>query len=96
MVSLRNEFTIYDNQGAELGTIRKKIVKLIGEEYWMEKGGVEFMRIYGDFTEHDYRIEVKAFRLRPYIRNGFQYEIKSASQSQVKWIKSSYRRSNRD
>ena len=58
MVSLRNEFVIYDNQGAELGTIRKKIVKLIGEEYWMEKNGVEFMRIYGDFTEHDYRMEV--------------------------------------
>ena len=59
MVSLRNEFAIYDNQGAELGTIRKKIVKLIGEEYWVEKNGVEFMRIYGDFTEHDYRMEVQ-------------------------------------
>ena len=58
MVSLRNEFTIYDNQGAELGTIRKKIAKLIGEEYWVEKNGVEFMRIYGDFTEHDYQMEV--------------------------------------
>ena len=58
LVSLRNEFAIYDNQGAELGTIRKKIVKLIGEEYWVEKGGVEFMRIYGDFTEHDYRMDV--------------------------------------
>ncbi len=41
-----------------MGTIRKKIVKLIGEEYWVEKNGVEFMRIYGDFTEHDYRMEV--------------------------------------
>ena len=58
IVSLRNEFSIYDNQGAELGTIRKKIVKLIGEEFWVEKNGVEFMRIYGDFTEHDYRMEV--------------------------------------
>ncbi len=58
MVSLRSEFAFYDNQGTELGTIRKKIVKLIGEEYWVEKTGVEFMRIYGDFTEHDYRMEV--------------------------------------
>ena len=58
MVSIRNQFTIYDNQGAELGTIRKKIAKLIGEEFWMEKNGVEFMRIYGDFTEHDYQFEV--------------------------------------
>jgi len=58
MVSIRNQFTIYDNQGAELGTIKKKIAKLIGEEFWMEKNGVEFMRIYGDFTEHDYQFEV--------------------------------------
>ena len=42
----------------ELGTIKKKIVKLIGEEFWVEKNGVEFMRIYGDFTEHDYQFEV--------------------------------------
>jgi uncharacterized protein YxjI len=47
MVSIRNQFTIYDNQGAELGTIKKKIAKLIGEEFWVEKNGVEFMRIYG-------------------------------------------------
>ena len=59
IVSIRNQFTIYDNQGAELGTIKKKIVKLIGEEFWVEKNGVEFMRIYGDFTEHDYQFEVE-------------------------------------
>jgi uncharacterized protein YxjI len=58
MVSIRNQFTIYDNQGVELGTIKKKIVKLIGEEFWVEKNGFEFMRIYGDFTEHDYKFEV--------------------------------------
>lgn len=33
-------------------------MKLIGEEFWVEKNGVEFMRIYGDFTEHDYQFEV--------------------------------------
>ena len=58
IVSIRNQFTIYDNQGDELGTIKKKIVKLIGEEFWVEKNGVEFMRIYGGFTEHDYQFEV--------------------------------------
>ena len=58
IVSIRNQFTIYDNQGDELGTIKKKIVKLIGEEFWVEKNGVEFMRLYGDFTEHDYQFEV--------------------------------------
>ncbi len=58
MLSFRSQFTIYDNQGVELGTIQKKIVKLVGEEYWVEKNGVEFMRIYGDFTEHDCQMEV--------------------------------------
>jgi len=58
MLSFRNQFTFFDNTGAELGTIKKKIVRLIGEEYWVELNGVEFMRIYGNFTEHDYRMEV--------------------------------------
>jgi uncharacterized protein YxjI len=58
MVSIRNQFTIYDNHGVELGTIKKKILKLIGEEFWVEKNGVEFMRICGDFTEHDYQFEI--------------------------------------
>jgi len=58
MFSLRNQFTFRDVSGAELGTIKKKIMKLIGEEYWIEKGGVESMRIYGDFTEHEYQMEV--------------------------------------
>ena len=56
--SLRTQFTIHDQNGAELGTIIKKIVKLIGEEFWVEKDGVEFMRIYGNFTEHDYQMVV--------------------------------------
>jgi len=58
VLSLRKQFTIYDNTGTELGTIKKKIAKLIGEEYWVEKNGVEFMRIYGNFTEHDYQMQV--------------------------------------
>ena len=58
VLSLRKQFTFYDTNGMELGTIRKKIVKLIGEEYWVEKNGQEFMRIYGNFTEHDYQMEV--------------------------------------
>ena len=58
LLSLRSQFTIYDDKGAELGTIKKKIVKLFGEEFWLEKNGVEFIRIYGDFTEHDYRMDV--------------------------------------
>jgi uncharacterized protein YxjI len=63
VISLRNQFTFYDNAGKELGTIRKKIIKLIGEEFWVEKDGVEFMRIYGNFTEHDYQMEVNGVQV---------------------------------
>ena len=63
VLSLRNQFTFYDNAGMELGTIKKKIVKLIGEEYWVEKNGVEFMRIYGNFTEHDYQMQVNGVQV---------------------------------
>jgi uncharacterized protein YxjI len=63
VLSLRNQFTFYDNAGTELGTIKKKIVKLIGEEYWVEKNGVEFMRIYGNFTEHDYQMQVNGVQV---------------------------------
>lgn len=58
LISLRHEFTILDAQGSKLGTIKKKIVKLIGEEFWLEQNGVELMRIYGNFTEHDYRMAI--------------------------------------
>jgi uncharacterized protein YxjI len=63
VISLRNQFTFYDNAGAELGTIRKKLAKLVGEEFWVEKGGVELMRIYGNFTEHDYQMEVNGVQV---------------------------------
>ena len=56
--SLRNQFTFYSSAGEELGTIKKKIAKLIGEEFWVEKNGTGFMRIYGDFTEHEYQMQV--------------------------------------
>jgi uncharacterized protein YxjI len=63
VVSFRLQFTIYDDAGAELGTIKKKIAKLIGEEFWVEKGGVEFMRIYGNFTGHDYQMGVNGVQV---------------------------------
>ena len=56
--TMRSEFTFYGSANEELETIKKKIAKLIGEEFWIEKNGVEFMRIYGDFTEHEYQLEV--------------------------------------
>jgi uncharacterized protein YxjI len=63
VLSLRNQFTFYDNTGKELGTIKKKLAKLIGEEFWVEKDGVEFMRIYGNFTEHDYQMQVNGVQV---------------------------------
>ncbi len=63
ILSLRNQFTFIDEVGVELGTIKKKIVKLIGKEYWVEKNGVELMRIYGDFTEHDYQMDVNGVQV---------------------------------
>ena len=58
LVMKKKILSVRENYDFELGTMRKNIVKLIGEEYWVEKNGVEFMRIYGDFTEHGYRMEV--------------------------------------
>jgi uncharacterized protein YxjI len=61
--SLRKQFTFHDPAGAELGTIYKKIVKLIGEEFWVEKNGLEFMHIYGNFTEHDYQMVINGVQV---------------------------------
>jgi uncharacterized protein YxjI len=58
IVSLRREFDMYDPAGTTLAAIKKKIVKLIGSEYWLELNGNQFARIYGNFVEHDYRIQV--------------------------------------
>jgi len=58
LVSLRHQFTFHDNSGSEIGTIKKKLMKLFGEEYWVEQNGNEFMRVYGNFTEHEYRMDV--------------------------------------
>ncbi len=48
----------YDTTGEELGTIKKKIANFVHQEYWVEKNGAEFMRIYGDFTRHEYQMEI--------------------------------------
>ena len=56
--SMHNEFTFNGPADEAIGTIRKKIVKLVGQEYWVEKNSEEFMRIYGNFTDHEYQIDV--------------------------------------
>ena len=54
ILSLRHEFRMYDASGSELGSMKKKIAKLVGQEYWLEQNGQELMRVYGNFTAHDY------------------------------------------
>jgi len=61
--SLRKQFSIYDNIGQLLGTIKKKLVKLIGQEYWVERNGVNSMRILGNFTGHDYQMEINGVQV---------------------------------
>lgn len=56
--SLRREFSLYDDTGKLLGTIKNKLLKLTGQEYWLERNGVKFMRIFGNFTGLDYKMEV--------------------------------------
>ncbi|MGI0080624.1 MAG: LURP-one-related/scramblase family protein, partial [Nitrososphaerales archaeon] len=58
ILSLRHEFKLYDANGQELGSIKKKIAKLIGQEYWLELNGQELMRIYGNFTAHEYLMSI--------------------------------------
>ena len=58
LISIRRQFTFHDPQGSVLGAIKKKIVKLFGSEYWVEQNGNEFLRIYGNFVEHDYLFAV--------------------------------------
>lgn len=58
LISLRHEFRLYDAAGVLLGTMKKKIVKLIGQEYWLERDGVELMRVYGNFTAHEYQMTI--------------------------------------
>ena len=61
--SLRREFSLYDNAGKFLGTIKSKLFNVKGQEYWLERNGVEFMRIFGNFTGHDYRMEVNGVQV---------------------------------
>jgi uncharacterized protein YxjI len=62
-LSLRHEFTLYSPSGEELGTIKKKVATFGHQEYWLEKNGVEFMRIYGDFTSHQYQMEAAGMQV---------------------------------
>lgn len=60
-LSLHREFTIFGADGEAVATLKKKVATFGGQEYWAEKpDGSECMRIYGDFTNHQYQIETNA------------------------------------
>jgi uncharacterized protein YxjI len=56
-LSLHREFAFYSPDGAQLATIKKKVATFAGQEYWLEKDGAECMRIFGDFSNHQYQME---------------------------------------
>jgi uncharacterized protein YxjI len=56
-LSLHREFAIIGQGGQTLANIKKKIATFAGQEYWLERDGQEFMRIHGDFTNHEYQME---------------------------------------
>jgi uncharacterized protein YxjI len=58
LISIRRQFDMFELSGKPIGVIRKKLLKLIGSEYWVEQNGVEYMRVFGNFTEHNYRMEI--------------------------------------
>ena len=62
-VVIRDPFTFYDPAGEELGTMQRKLAKFFGEEFWVEKDGVEFMRIYVDSSERNYKMQVRGFQV---------------------------------
>jgi uncharacterized protein YxjI len=57
VLTVRPTFEIYDAQSL-VGVVKKKILKLIGSEWWLEDAsGTEVARIKGNITEHNFSIQ---------------------------------------
>ena len=57
VLTVRPTFEIYDQQGL-VAVVRKKIMKLLGSEWWLEdSSGTEIGRIKGNITEHEFSIQ---------------------------------------
>jgi len=57
VVSIHNEYEVKDQNGQLRARIKKKILKLIGSEWWMEDvQGQEIAKVKGNYTAHDYQI----------------------------------------
>lgn len=57
IVSIHNEYDVKDQNGQLRAKIKKKILKLIGSEWWMEDAqGQQIAKIKGNYSEHNYQI----------------------------------------
>jgi uncharacterized protein YxjI len=56
VLSVRPTFEIYDDQGL-IAVVKKKILKLLGSEWWLENSSGEIARIKGNITEHNFSIQ---------------------------------------
>jgi uncharacterized protein YxjI len=57
IVSIHNEYDVKDQNGQLKARIKKKILKLIGSEWWMEDAqGQQIAKVKGNYSEHEYQI----------------------------------------
>ena len=57
IVSIHNEYDVKDQNGQLKAKIKKKILNLMGSEWWMEDAqGQEIAKVKGNYTEHEYTI----------------------------------------
>jgi len=58
MLTVRPTFEIYDAQGTILAIVQKKILKILGSEWWLEDtAGQEIARIKGNIVQHNFVIQ---------------------------------------
>src|SRR5207249_5132830 len=54
----RPTFEIYNAQNQLQAVIKKKILQLIGSQWWMENSsGQEIAKVHGNILEHDYKVQ---------------------------------------
>lgn len=53
---LRHEFSFLDSESSPIGVIRKRALKIGGDEYWIEQNATVTVRIYGDRKGRRYKM----------------------------------------
>jgi len=57
LVSIHDEYDVKDQSGQLKARIKKKILNLIGSEWWMEDAqGQQIAKVKGNYSEHEYQI----------------------------------------